>query len=263
MLMTDTEGNITTEVRDQILLMGINRPAKLNGFTPEMMRQLVDAYTELDSNPDLRVGVLFAHGPHFTAGLDLPKWANKMKAGDRGRGENKIDPTSLSSRCSKPVISAVQGITFTLGIELMLAGDIVIAADDCRFSQLEPLRGIYATGGATIRFVQRGGWGNAMYHLLTSDEFDADEAYRIGLVQEIVPAGQQLDRAIEIAEIICQGAPLAVQATKASSTLYALEGEKACIAAMAGQQAELASTDDAAEGVASFIERRPAVFKGR
>ncbi|MBT4303820.1 MAG: enoyl-CoA hydratase, partial [Actinobacteria bacterium] len=62
--MTDTEGNITTEVRDQILLMGINRPAKLNGFTPEMMRQLVDAYTELDSNPDLRVGVLFAHGPH-------------------------------------------------------------------------------------------------------------------------------------------------------------------------------------------------------
>ncbi len=102
-----------------------------------------------------------------------------------------------------------------------------------------------------------------MYHLLTSDEFDADEAYRIGLVQEIVPAGQQLDRAIEIAEIICQGAPLAVQATKASSTLYALEGEKACIAAMAAKQAELAATDDAAEGVASFIERRPAVFKGR
>ena len=70
----------------------------------------------------------------------------------------------------------MQGVTYTLGIELMLAGDIVVAADDCRFSQLEPLRGIHAAGGASIRFVQRGGWGNAMYHLLTSDVFDAEEA---------------------------------------------------------------------------------------
>ena len=86
----------------------------------------------------------------------------------------------------------------------------MVAADDCRFSQLEPMRGIHAAGGATMRFVDRGGWGNAMYHLLTSDEFDATEAHRIGLVQEVVPAGTQLERAIEIAEVICTTAPLAI-----------------------------------------------------
>ena len=256
------EGRITTEVRGRILLMGIDRPAKLNGFTPEMNRQLVGAYTRLDEDDDLWCGVLFAHGNHFTAGLDLPKWTERMKSGDRGRRPDIVDPTALGRRCRKPIVSAVKGYTYTLGIEMMLAGDIVVAADDCRFRQHEPLRGIHAAGGASIRFVQRGGWGNAMYHLLTSDEFDADEAYRIGLVQEVVPAGSELDRAIELAEVICLGAPLAVQATKASSLRYVQEGEAACIAALGPVQSELAGTADAAEGVAAFRERRDPVFGG-
>ena len=186
-----------------------------------------------------------------------------MKGGQRYKRTERVDPMGLGRRCRKPLVAAVQGVTFTLGIELMLAGDIVVAADDCRFSQLEPLRGIHAAGGATIRFVDRGGWGNAMYHLLTSDEFDAAEAHRIGLVQEVVPAGTQLDRAIELARVICEGAPLAVQATKASSARYLRDGEDACIAALAGTQAELAATDDAEEGVAAFRERRKGNFAGK
>ena len=102
-----------------------------------------------------------------------------------------------------------------------------------------------------------------MYHLLTSDEFDAAEAHRIGLVQEVVPTGTELDRAIELAEVICQGAPLAVQATKASSLRYVQDCEAACIAALGKVQADLAATDDAAEGVAAFRERRDPVFGGR
>ncbi len=257
-------GRITTEVVDShILKMGIDRRAKLNGFTPEMMGQLVEAYTRLDEDPVLWVGVLHAWGDHFTAGLDLPRFAGNMesgiRSGDRGA---MVDPTALGRACRKPVVSAVKGITYTLGIELMLGGDIVIAADDCRFSQLEPLRGIHAIGGATIRFVQRGGWGNAMYHLLTSDEFDAREAHRIGLVQEVVAAGTELDRAMEIAARICRGAPLAVQATKASSARYLIEGQQAAIAAFGPTQAELATTDDFREGMASFVERRAARFSG-
>ncbi|MED5599986.1 MAG: enoyl-CoA hydratase-related protein, partial [Actinomycetota bacterium] len=142
-------------------------------------------------------------------------------------------------------------------------GDIVVAAEDCRFAQLEPLRGIHAAGGATIRFVDRGGWGNAMYHLLTSDEFDAEEARRVGLVQEVVPAGTQLDRAIQLAEKICEGAPKAVQATKASSAIYLRDGEAACIAALGPKQAELAAMNDAEEGLAAFRERRAGNFTGR
>ena len=259
---TNSEGGITVEVKDRILLMGINRPQKMNGFTPLMMNELSDAYTRLENDSALWCGVLFAHGDHFTAGLDLPKFQDKMRKGEQARTKEKIDPTSLIARCSKPIVTAVKGVTFTLGIELMLAGDIVIAADNCRFSQLEPLRGIHATGGATIRFVQRCGWGNAMYHLLTSDEFNSKEAFRIGLVQEVVTLGSEFDRAVEIAKIICEGAPLAVQATKRSSMRYLLEGEEKTIKAFAEDQARLAETADAEEGIRSFEERRKGNFSG-
>jgi enoyl-CoA hydratase/carnithine racemase len=258
------EGQISVEQRGRILLMGLDRPEKYNGFTPVMMRELTAAYTRLDEDPELWVGVLFGHGKHFTAGLDLPKWTEDMKGGRRERERaDRVDPAGLARACRKPIVTAVHGITYTLGIELMLAGDIVVAADDCRFSQLEPKRGIHATGGATIRFVERGGWGNAMYHLLTCDEFGAEEARRIGLVQEIVPRGAELTRALELAEQIAALAPKAVQATKASSRRYLHEGFAATVAAFGADQAALAKSDDAREGVASFVERREPRFTGR
>lgn len=262
--MSNAEGSITVERRDHLLLIGINRPEKYNSYTPHMATQLVDAYTRLDEDDELWVGVVFGHGPHFCAGLDLPKWTDSISRGSRHLHESQgVDPLALGRACRKPIVTAVQGITFTLGIELALAGDIVIAADDCRFSQLEPARGIQATGGATFRIPERAGWGNAMYHLLTSDEFDAAEAYRIGLVQEVVPAGTQFDRAIELAQRISTQAPLAVQATKASARRYFNEGTDACVAALGPVQAELLASEDAAEGVKSFVERRTAIFKGR
>ena len=260
------EGGITSEVRDDILLMGVDRPEKYNGFTPAMYDALVDEYTRLDEDPQLRVGVLFGHGKHFTAGLDLPQWQGRMqrgKAAPGSRNTKRVDPVALGRRCRKPIITAVHGISFTIGIELMLAGDIVVAAVDCRFCQLEPKRGIMATGGATMRFVERGGWGNAMYHLLINDEFSAEEALRCGLVQEVVPAGTQLDRALELARKISELAPLAIQATKASSLLYAEQGEEACASELSRVQAGLSKTEDAKEGVASFKEKRAPVFKGR
>ncbi|HKA15147.1 MAG TPA: crotonase/enoyl-CoA hydratase family protein [Myxococcota bacterium] len=268
--MTETErhpdGQISVEQRDRILVMGLDRREKYNGLTPKMVRELGLAYTRLDEDPALWVGVLFGHGKHFTAGLDLPKWTEGMRDPNARRERDRsdrVDPMALARTCRKPIVTAVHGITYTAGIELMLAGDIVVAADDCRFSQLEPKRGIHATGGATIRFVERGGWGNAMYHLLTSDEFGAEEARRIGLVQEIVPRGTELARALELAGQIAAMAPLAVQATKASSRRYLDHGFAATVAAFAADQAALAVTEDAREGVASFVERRDPKFTGR
>ena len=128
------EGRVTTSREGHLLEIVIDRPAKLNGFTPKMLRELSEAYTELERDEALRVGVLSAEGPHFTAGLDLPRFRERMQAGERSTDrDGMVDPTALGRACRKPVVFAVKGITYTIGIELMLGGDIAVAADDCRF----------------------------------------------------------------------------------------------------------------------------------
>ena len=161
-------------------------------------------------------------------------------------------------------MAAVQGWVMTLAIELLLAADIRIAASNARFAQLEVRRGIYPFGGASIRFPRDAGWGNAMRWLLTGDEFDAAEAHRIGLVQEVVEPGQQLGRAIELATTIAtKAAPLGVKTTLASAHRARLDGEAAAFARLDADVAELFDTEDGREGVRSFIERREARFVGR
>lgn len=261
------EGTVGTERRGNLLLIGIDRPAKRNGFTPRMFLELAQAYTLLDDDPSLRVGVLHAHGAHFTAGLDLPTIAPLMQRGEKLVPQGMVEPTDLGSpglrRRTKPLVAAVQGITFTLGIELMLAADIVVAADDCRFSQLEVRRGIMATGGATLRMAERAGLGNALLHLLTGDEFDSAEALRLHFVQKVVPAGTQLAEAIRIAEAIAAQAPQAVVATRLNALKAVERGPLEAMAEFVAVQQRLARTDDAAEGVRSFVEKRPARFTGR
>jgi enoyl-CoA hydratase/carnithine racemase len=261
------EGCISCEQRGALLLIGINRPAKYNGFTPRMFRELGEAYTRLDDDPQLRVGVLHAFGQHFTAGLDLPTIAPLMRSGEKAIPLGLVEPTDLGTpgyrRRTKPVVTAVKGITYTLGIELMLAADVVIAADDCRFSQLEVKRGIMATGGATLRMAQRAGLGHALLHLLTGDEFDAAEALRLNFVQKVVPAGQELEAALRIAEAIAEQAPLAVVATRLNALKCVEQGPIAAMQEFIEVQQHLSNTEDAAEGVRSFIERRPAKFTGR
>jgi enoyl-CoA hydratase/carnithine racemase len=145
----------------------------------------------------------------------------------------------------------------------MLAMDIRVAASDTRFGQIEVRRGVYPIGGATVRLHQEIGWGNAMRYLLTADEIPAAEALRLGLLQEVIEMGGQFDRALQIAETVSRQAPLGVRATLASARRARLEGERAAIARLLPDLMPIMASDDAAEGIQSFIERREARFKGK
>ena len=259
----DENGTVRVEAKGDLLLIKIDRPKKLNGFTPKMLEELGSAYNTLESDK-FRCGVLYANGGSFTAGLDLPKISPLMKAGKELVPHEYVDPFGLRPPIrTTPLVVAVKGYCYTLGIELMLAADIVIAANDTRFSQLEVKRGVMATGGATIRMVERAGGGNAMNFLLTGDEFSAETALRMNFVQEVVDRGTELARAMEVAENIANQAPLAVRETMRSAHTALKKNSRAAAREFASVQSLLLGSDDAAEGLASFVERRPANFLGK
>jgi enoyl-CoA hydratase len=256
---------VLTERRGHVLLIGLNRPDKRNAADFALLQELSLAYGELHRDPDVRVGLVYALGDHFTAGLDLADIGPRLGAdGLDIVPAGGVDPWQLGGvALSKPVVVAVQGTCLTLGIELMLAADIAVAAESTSFGQIEVARGILPFGGATIRFPRAAGWGNAMRWLLTADRFDATEALRIGLVQEVVPDGTQFDRALELAERIAAQAPLAVQATLANARAAVRDGEAAAAAALQPALARLAASEDAGIGMRAFLSREPAAFLGR
>jgi enoyl-CoA hydratase/carnithine racemase len=263
-MQRDPDGQIKTEQRGHVLLIGIDRPEKRNGFTPKIFSELAAAYSSLEKSPELRCGVLYAEGDHFTAGLDMPKIAPLRQAGKPLIPPGEVDPFNLREPMrTKPMVVALKGICFTVAIELMLAADIAIAAENCRFSQLEVKRGIMPGCGATFRMADRAGWGNAMQILLTGDEFNAQDALRFNFVQQVVPVGQELPRALEVAERIARQAPLAVQATMQNGRVALTQGWKAAYDQVASTQQRLYNSEDAKEGVQSFLEKRDARFVGR
>ena len=257
-------GEVRTERNGHVFTITVDRSAKMNGFTPEMFDALSDALTQLDEDPDLWVGVLAFAGKHTTAGLDLPRFAAAFASDGRNAPvDARVDAFALKRRCRKPVVMAVQGVTFTIGIEMLLAADIVVAADDCRFCQMEPKRGLAVFGGAHVRYVERAGWGNAMYHLFTCQEFSAERALQLGFVQEVHPFGKHMERARELAAIICECAPLGLRATKKAALTFIEAGEQAAVACIPQIREQVFATEDFKEGIRSFVERRQAKFVGR
>lgn len=260
--MTD-DRRLTLSTEGHVLLIGLDRAAKRNAFDLAMLRQLAEAMTRYEDDPQLRCAVLYAHGEHFTAGLDLAEVGPAVARGEPLFPAGAVDPLGLYGRVrSKPLVMATQGFCLTIGIELLLAADLRVAASDSRFGQIEIRRGIFPFGGATLRLPQVAGWGNAMRWLLTGDMFDAAEAHRIGLVQEVVEPGKQLDRATALATTIAAQAPLGVRATLSTARTCVERGPAAALETMMDEVRTIMQSSDAREGLQSFVERRAARFTG-
>ncbi len=261
--MENKNGKVSREIRDQIFLIGLDRAEKRNAFDSHMIDDLTAALTEYEDNSALRCVVIFAHGEHFTAGLDLVELQPKMASGIFTEDSQMINPWGTTGRKrKKPVVVAVQGYCYTAGIELLLNADVAIAQDNTHFAQIEVQRGILPFGGASLRFVQAAGWSKAMRYLLTGDSFDAQTAFEMNLICEIT-ATSPLDRAIELAKRIASAAPLAVQATLAAAKDAIQLSEAQAFTQLKQHLMPLLTTEDVQEGVKAMLERRPAEFKGR
>jgi enoyl-CoA hydratase len=262
--MTTTNDRITYEIQDYVCLIGFNRVDKRNAFDSHMIAQLSEALTRYDNDDTLRCALIFAHGEHFTAGLYLMELQYKLDKGAFEFDNSQIDPWGISGKLrSKPIVVAVQGTCFTAGIELMLNSDVVIASDNCNFAQMEVQRGIMPFGGATMRFVQAAGWQKAMPYLLTGKAFDAQTADKLNLVSEVVANGTEYQRALTIAQEICQSAPLGVQALLSSAQDASRNGASVALANIHSYLPSLFHSEDAKEGVMAMVEKRAAEFVGR
>jgi enoyl-CoA hydratase/carnithine racemase len=247
-----------------VLLVGIDRPETQNRIDIPTFNALGQAYYELEHDDDLRVAVLYAKGPDFSRGLDLASWGPALAAGPFRQPPRFLDPlATIGPVRSKPVVVAVQGQVSRVAHELFLAADVRVAAHDAVFNQGEVAAASFPGGGATVRFTREAGWGNAMRYMLTGDDWHADEAHRMGLVQELTPPGQQLERALALAQRIASAAPLGVRATLASAHRALADGEKLALATLQPEFGRLFGTADRQEYVRSLQERRAPVFVGR
>lgn len=254
---------ILRELHGRVALVTINRPDKRNALDGPTRSQLLAVLDELRADPEVRVVVLTGAGDKaFVAGADISEFEGRSPI-DQFRVMSDRTIFDAVDAFPKPVIAALNGFALGGGCELAMACDIRVAADTARLGQPEVNLGIIPGGGGTQRLPRLVGTGTAYKLLFTGEVIGADEALRIGLVDEVVPAAGLRARALALAETIAQKSPVALQlikeAVRASLRVPLDEGlrQETTLFGLAF------SSEDKAEGVAAFLGKRPAEFKGR
>ncbi|MFB9312983.1 crotonase/enoyl-CoA hydratase family protein [Nocardioides plantarum] len=250
---------VLVEARDGVQIITINRPGARNALNGEVARGIADAVDELDASDELRVGVLTGAGGTFCSGMDLKGFLTGDLPLVEGRGLGGI--TERPPR--KPLIGAVEGYAVAGGFELLLACDLVVAAETAQLGVPEVKRGLVAGAGAAMLLPQRIPPAIALELLLTGDPITAARAAELGLVNRVVPEGGALDGALALAAQIAANGPLAVAVTKQ----VALQSPDWSHADRWAKQGELMTpvfvSADAAEGATAFAEKRPPRWTGR
>jgi enoyl-CoA hydratase/carnithine racemase len=251
------------EKEGKVAIFTINRPEAMNALNLETMRELRDAMTDFRDDPELWVGIVTGAGEKaFCGGADIKNTLPFMKEHSR---DVWSFPASIMRGLElwKPLIAAINGMALGGGLELALACDIRIAAEGARLGTPEVTLGLIPGWGGTQRLPRAVPWCNAAELLLTGKLVDAQEAYRIGLVNKVVPQAEVMATAKEYAGAICKAAPLAVRAAKEAmlrgSAMTLEEGlrlESSLVAYVMG-------TEDFAEGTGAFVEKRKPNYKAK
>jgi enoyl-CoA hydratase/carnithine racemase len=258
------EPPLLVERRGSTALLTLNRPAKHNALGLDLLRRLRASLRELGADDGVRVVVVRGNERVFSTGMDLDDLADVTAVADTQRALAVFrDANAEIERCPKPVIAAIAGWCVTGGLELALACDVRIAADTARFGITSARIGTVAGAGGTQRLPRLVGPGHAKALLFSAEPIDAAEALRIGLVNRVVPAGQEVEAALEMAGVFARRAPLSLAYAKTAVNVGLTMPLEAALAFEIGLTTQLFTTEDRAEGLRAFRERREADFKGR
>src|SRR3954451_20478717 len=254
------EGAILTEDRDGgILVITINRPDARNSVNGDVASGMAEALDRLDSEDDLRVGIVTGAGGYFSAGMDLKAFMQGQTpyVGDRGFA-------GIAQRSSrKPLIAAVEGFALAGGFEIALSCDLIVASREARFGIPEVKRSLVAAAGALLRLPKRIPYHLAMELALTGEPIGAERAAEIGIVNRLAEPGTALDTAIELANQIVKNAPLALIASKAIVQKTIDWTEEEGWAKQGEVSGPVFTSEDAREGATAFAEKREPVWRGR
>ena len=267
------EPAVLVERDGHVVVVTLNRPDKRNAFNAEVLCRLSDAWDMIDAEPEVRVAILTGAGANFSAGADLDRLVGALISGKPAEDEfeERIrQDISLiykgflkEHRVEKPIIAAVEGYCYAGGMEILQAFDVRVAGAGAQLAISEVQRGLFPMSASTIRLPRQIPYTVAMDMLLTGEPISGTRAYEIGLVGHVVPDGQALARARELADRIARNGPLAVRNIKASVVAAECLPERDAFARESELGMEVMSSNDAKEGPRAFLEKRPPNFTGR
>ena len=252
------------EKKDNIGVLTVNRPEKLNALSNELIGELEKLLDEVENDEMLRVLVITGAGEKaFVAGADIQELVDRDALIGRRVSRTRQETFSRIENLPIPVIAAVNGYALGGGLEIALACNIRICSEQAQFGAPEVKLGIIPGDGGTQRLPRLVGLGRAMEMILTGDFIDAQEAYRIGLANQVVPHDELMEKTMELAQKIAKRPPLAVRYAK-EAVNRSQEGDTASGYALESYlHALTCTTEDKKEGVQAFLEKRKGTFKGK